>query len=153
MGCYVKKKLLALLFSLATLVLTSCGGGNSGSTGSSSTQTLLYGSIYVNTFNGRGAITADYKSQAEADSAASDSCYTRTDGSKCERLLTFGTGRCGAAARGYNYNGATFQYDFVFSAESSSAVETARASALAGCIKAGGGSCEIVASACNGNGK
>lgn len=142
-----------ILIACAVSLLAACGGGNSGFTGSSTTQTLLYGSIYVNTFNGRAGLTADYPSQAEADTAASNSCYTRTDGSKCERLLTFGTGRCGAVARGYNYNGATFKYDFIFSAESSSAVETARASALAGCIKAGGGSCEIIASACNGNGK
>ena len=136
-------------------LLAACGGGNSGSnsTGSSSTQTLYYGSIYVNTLNGRSAITTDYPSQAAADSAASNTCYTRTDGSKCELLLTFGTGRCGALAGGSEPSGFAPYYYYTFSADSSSAAETAQASALAGCKKAGGGSCKIVLSACNSNGK
>ncbi len=142
-----------ILIACAVSLLAACGGGNSGSTGSSSAQTLYYGSIYVNTLNGRAGLAYNYTSQAEADSAASNLCYTRTDGSKCELLLTFGTGRCGALARGSEPDGFAPYYYYTFSAESSSAVETAKASALTGCKKAGGGSCKIELSACNSNGK
>jgi hypothetical protein len=146
----LRSKLSYFIIVVFSVSIISCGGGNSGSksTESAPTQTLYYGSIYVNTLTGRAAISTDYLSQAVADSAASNSCYTRTDGSQCVRVLTFGTGWCGAVARA-----ATFQFGFTFTAESASVVETARVNAYVACINAGGGSCEIIASACNSNGK
>jgi predicted choloylglycine hydrolase len=144
-------RIVAIWTSLAAaLLLSACGGGGDSSSSSNST---FNGSIYVNTFNGRAGMTTDAASQAEADTLASNACYTPTDGSKCTRLLTFGTGMCGAVARGSTYNPATYQYGYTFSAESSSAAETAKANALAGCQKSGAVSCAVVSSRCNSNGK
>lgn len=145
------KKIFAICTSLvAASMLVACGGGGDSS---SSSNSAFNGSIYVNTFNGRAGITTDASSQAEADTLASNACYTPTDGSKCTRLLTFGTAMCGAVARGSTYNPSTYQYGYTFSAESSYAAETARANALAGCQKSGAVSCTVVTSRCNSNGK
>lgn len=135
-----------LLIISSAIVLTACGGGNSSS---SSSSTSYYGSIYVNTVNGAGGITANYKSQGEADIAAYNLCTTYANNlTGCMKLVDFGTAMCGALARSINSRGS-----YIFGTGTSSAAELAQALAITQCVGNGGTNCQIGLSLCNDNGK
>jgi len=62
--CYMKKKLLLLLFSLASLALVSCGGGNDGA--STGTPVVAQATLWSPTDNGGCGNSSSYKGSGPA---------------------------------------------------------------------------------------
>lgn len=142
----MKNTLLSkLLIISAALFLSACGGG--GDSGSS-TPAPTYGSIYVNITNGGAGISSNYPSQAEADTAAQNICYTYSLSNRaCYLEIQFGANSCGALARSVQTG-----YSGKFGAGTASSGSVAESIAISRCLANGGTNCSIGLSMCNGSG-
>jgi hypothetical protein len=125
----------ALLVVPIILLLVACGGGEDGGFGLFTPPT--YGAIAVNTETGSGGITANYKSQGEASSAAIMQCGLLN----CKVVLEYGSNMCAALARGSN--------GVVFGWASDSSRSDAKSKALNQCTLNRGIGCEVKLDQCN----
>lgn len=123
------RRILVAVFVVQLGILGGCGGGSDDAAG-------IYGSIALNLTTKAGGITARYGTQAEANNAAINQC-----GVGCATVLEFwGSGQCGAVARGTN---------FALGWASDGSQSRAESSAIAKCTSAGGTFCTIQLSMCN----
>jgi hypothetical protein len=103
-------------------------------------NTDFFGAIAVDTITANAGIAYGYQSQVLANLSAINYCNS----SSCSVKITFGTGLCGAFARGLNNNGS---YGMGWSTASTKA--QAELNATIGCIPYGGSNCKALLSGCN----
>lgn len=115
------------LATVAAITLAGCGGGE---------DVSYYGAIAVNPITRAAGIAYNYQSQADANAGASNKC-----GLGCSIVATFGNGMCGALARG-----SIGAVGYAVNPSKSNA----ESDAMAQCRAAGGTSCAIGLSECNG---
>lgn len=129
-------KILAIVALMSTLI--SCGGGGEdGGYGLLSPQINYYGAIAVNTTTGAAGITANYRSQSEANTGAQMQCGLFS----CNVVLEYGPNMCAAVARGTN--------GVVLGWASDRSLSDAKSKALNQCALNRGIGCEIKLEQCN----
>jgi len=122
-----------LFFGLTlVMLLVACGGGDA---------INYYGSIAINKVDGKAGIVANNSTgQPSANNDALNQCA-----SKCETVLEYGNGMCGALSRSLTAGGL-----IAFGWASASVRKTAEDNAISQCIKLNGVNCIVSLSMCNG---